>query len=55
MPKPSTSAKVLVAVKIWFCAGVPVILTFPVGKSLTLVTVAVGVLLTVSDVPSRSV
>ena len=47
--------KVFVAVKVWFCSGVPVILTVPVGASLTLVTTEVGLLLTISCVPSPSV
>ena len=45
----------MVAVKVWFCVAVPVILTLPVGKSLILVTTEVGLLLTVSAVPSPSV
>ncbi|WP_235766959.1 hypothetical protein [Planktothrix agardhii] len=47
--------KVFVAVKVWFCSGVPVILTVPVGASLILATTEVGLLLTVSAVPNRSV
>ena len=43
------------AVKVWFCVAVPVILTLPVGKSLILATREVGLLLTVSAVPNRSV
>ena len=52
---PSTSARVLEAVRVWPCVVVPVMVTVPVGRSLTLATVAVALLLTLSTVPWLSV
>ena len=52
---PSRSASVLNADRVWPCAGVPVMVTAPVGASLTLATVAVALLVTFSKVPWLSV
>ena len=52
---PSTSAKVLAAVRVWPCVGVPVMVTAPVGASLTLATAVVALLVTDSAVPWLSV
>ena len=48
---PSTSAKVLAAVSVWPCVAVPLMVTLPVGASLTLATAAVALLVTLSAVP----
>ena len=32
VPRPSSSARVLVAVSVWPCVGVPLIVTLPVGS-----------------------
>ena len=48
---PSMSARVLLALSVWPCVTVPLMLTEPVGASLTLATVLVAALLTVSGVP----
>ena len=42
VPSPSASARVLVAVSVWPWVGVPVMVTEPVGASLTLATAAVA-------------
>ena len=48
---PSMSARVSEAVSVWPCVAVPVMVTLPVGASLTLSTVAVAALFTASGVP----
>ena len=52
---PSMSARVLEAVRVWPWVAVPVMVTLPVGASLTLATEAVALLVTLSTVPWRSV
>ena len=50
---PSTSARVLAAVRVWPWVGVPLMVTAPVGASLTAATVRV--MSWVSTLPSSSV
>ena len=54
-PKPSSSAIVLDAVSTPSSIAVPVMVTAPVGASLTLTTAAVASLTTLSDAPNPSV
>ena len=55
VPKPSSSAKSLDTVSVSSSAAVPVIVTDPVGLSLTLVTAVVAELSTLSAVFQPSV
>ena len=55
VPMPSMSVRVFEAVRVWPCVVVPLMLTEPVGASLTLRTVLVAVLSTASAVPCPSV
>ena len=52
---PSTSARLLAAVRVSPWVGVPVMVTDPVGASLTLATAVVAAELTASAVPWPSV
>ena len=55
VPRPSTSASVFEAVSVWPWVAVPLMLTEPVGASLTLAMVLVAALSTDSGVPWPSV
>ena len=55
VPSPSISARVLAAVRVWPWMAVPVMVTLPVGASLTLATAALALLVTLSAVPWPSV
>src|SRR5205809_72401 len=55
VPSPSASASVFAAVSVWPCVAVPLMVTDPVGASLTLATAAVAALATCSAVPLPSV
>ena len=55
MPSTSSSASVLAAVSTWSSAAVPLMVTDPVGSSLTLATVPVAALVELSAVPWPSV
>ena len=50
-PKPSTSARLLDAVKTSPCSDVPLMVSVPVGESLTLATADVALDVTLSAVP----
>ena len=52
-PRPSASARVLAAVRVWPCLATPVMVTLPVGASLTAVmlTVVLPVTLRVPPAP----
>jgi hypothetical protein len=54
-PRPSSSAMSLLAVRTWSSAAVPVIVTDPVGASLTFATDVVAELATLSAAPKPSV
>ena len=55
VPRPSASARVLVAVKVWPCVDVPLMVTEPVGGSLTFATADVALDALLSAVPCPSV
>ena len=55
VPNPSASANVFDAVNVSPCVAVPLIVTLPVGSSLTAVTVIVNVPVASESVPSDTV
>ena len=55
VPRPSASAMVFAAVRVWPWVVVPLMVTEPVGSSLMLATADVALELTVSAVPPISV
>ena len=52
VPRPSTSASVLLAVRVWFWAAVPVMTTVPVGASFTATPVKLLLPVTGAAMPS---